>query len=55
MDFSASEVLDNHKSVLTSFGIEISNDDLDLQYIYWIPKMHTDAFIHSSQKTAYTY
>ena len=22
MDFSASEVLDNHKSVLTSFGIE---------------------------------
>ena len=39
-DFSASEVLDNHKSVLTSFGIETSDDELDLPYIYWIPKMH---------------
>ena len=33
-DFSASEVLDNNKSVLTSFGIETIDDDLDLQYIY---------------------
>ena len=32
-DFSASEVLDNHKSVLTSFGIETSDDELDLPYI----------------------
>ena len=39
-DFSASEVLDNHKSVLTSFGIQTSNEELDLPYIYWIPKMH---------------
>ena len=38
-DLSASEVLDNHKSVLTSFGIETSDDELDLPYIYWIPKM----------------
>ena len=38
--FSASEVLDNHKSVLTSFGIQTSNEELDLPYIYWIPKMH---------------
>ena len=33
-DLSASEVLDNHKSVLTSFGIETSDDELDLPYIY---------------------
>ena len=39
-DFYASEVLDNHKSVLTSFEIETSDDELDLPYIYWIPKMH---------------
>ena len=39
-DFSASEVLDNHKSVLTSFGIDPNEDELDLPYIYWIPKMH---------------
>ena len=33
-NFSASEVLDNHKSVLTSFGTETSDDELDLPYIY---------------------
>ena len=44
MDFSASEVLDNHKSVLTSFGIETSDDELDLPYIYWIPKMHKNPY-----------
>ena len=32
-DFSASEVLDNHKSVLTSFWIETSDDELDLPYM----------------------
>ena len=32
-DFSASEVLDNHKSVLTSFGIQTNNEELDLPYI----------------------
>ena len=45
-DFSASEVLDNHKSVLTSFGIETSDDELDLPYIYWIPKMQKNPYKH---------
>ena len=45
-DFSASEVLDNHKSVLTTFGIETSDDKLDLPYIYWIPKMHKNPYKH---------
>ena len=45
-DFSASEVLDNHKSVLTSFGIETSDDELDLPYIYWISKMHKNPYKH---------
>ena len=42
LDFTHSlgEVLDNHKSVHTSFGIGTSDDELDLPYIYWIPKMH---------------
>ena len=40
-DFSASEVLHNHKSVLTSFGIETSDDEL-----YWIPKMHKNPYKH---------
>ena len=45
-DFSASEVLDNHKSVLTSFGIQTNNEELDLPYIYWIPKMHKNPYKH---------
>ena len=45
-DLSASEVLDNHKSVLTPFGIETSDDELDLPYIYWIPKMHKTPYKH---------
>ena len=45
-DFSASEVLDNHKSVLTSFGIQTTDEELDLPYIYWIPKMHKNLYKH---------
>ena len=45
-DFSASEVLDNHKSALTSFGIQTTDEELDLPYIYWIPKMHTNPYKH---------
>ena len=45
-DFSASEVLDNHKSVLTSFGIQANSEELDLPYIYWIPKMHKNPYKH---------
>ena len=46
-DFSASEVvLDNHKSVHTSFGIQTNNEELDLPYIYWIPKMHKDPYAY---------
>ena len=45
-DFSASEVLDNHKSVLTSFGIETNENGLELPYIYWIPKMYKNPNKH---------
>ena len=45
-DFSASEMLDKHKSVLISFGIETSDDELDLPYIYWIPKIHKNRYKH---------
>ena len=39
LPFFASEVLDNHKSVLTSFGIKTNDDELDLPYyIYCIPR-----------------
>ena len=29
---------DNHKSVLTSFWIQTTDEELDLPYIYWIPE-----------------
>ena len=43
---STPEVLDNHKSVLISFGIQTNNEELDLPYIYWIPKMHKNPYKH---------
>ena len=46
LNFSASEVLDNHKWVLTSFGIQTTDEELDLPYIYWIPKMHKNPYKH---------
>ena len=45
-DFSASEVLDNHKLVLASFGIQLNSEELDLLYIYCIPKMHKNPYQH---------
>ena len=39
-------MLDNHKSVLTSFGIQSNSEELDLPYIYWIPKMHKNLYKH---------
>ena len=42
--FSASEVLDNHKSFLISFGIQANNEELDLPYIYRISKMHKNPY-----------
>ena len=46
-DFSASDVLDYHKSVLTTFTIQTNNEELDLPYIYWIPKMRKDPYKHT--------
>ena len=43
-DFSASKVLDNHKSVLTSFGTQANSEELYLPYIYLIPKMHNNPY-----------
>ena len=45
-DFTSSEVLDNHKSVFTSFGIQTTDEELELPYIYWIPKMHKNPYKH---------
>ena len=38
------EILDNHRSVLCSFGISTKDDELDLPSLYWIPKLHKCPF-----------
>jgi len=38
------EILDNHRSVLCSFGISIKDEELDLQSLYWILKLHKCPF-----------
>ena len=45
-DFSASEVLDTHKSVLTFFELDQKDDELDLPYFYWIQNMHKNPYKH---------
>ena len=39
-----SEVLINHRSVLSSFGVNTKDDDIDLPSLYWIPKLHKDPY-----------
>ncbi|KAK3100202.1 hypothetical protein FSP39_016165 [Pinctada imbricata] len=43
-NLSASEIIDNHKSALASFGFDTTNLDLDLPYLYCIPKMHKNPY-----------
>ena len=38
------EILDNHQSVLCSFGISTKDEELDLPSLYWIPKFHKCPF-----------
>ena len=41
---SKNEVLSNHSSVLSSFGISTSDTDFDLPSLYWIPKLHKNPY-----------
>ena len=38
------KILDNHRSVLCSFGISNKDEELDLPSLYWIPKLHKCPF-----------
>ena len=38
------ETLDNHRSVVCSFGISTKDEELDLASLYWIPKLHKCPF-----------
>ena len=41
---SKEEILHNHRSVLSSFGIQTKEEDLDLPSLYWIPKLHKNPY-----------
>ncbi|KAK3083912.1 hypothetical protein FSP39_005205 [Pinctada imbricata] len=43
-NLSASEIIDNHNSAFASFGFHTKNLDLDLPYLYCIPKMHKNQY-----------
>ena len=45
-NFRKEEILINHRSVLSSFGINTLDDDADLPSLYWIPKLHKDPYKH---------
>ena len=37
---SKDEILQNHRSVMLTFGISLQDDDIDIPKLYWIPKLH---------------
>ena len=43
-NFTKEEILANHQSVLSSFGVSTPDDDVDLPSLYWIPKLHKDPY-----------
>jgi hypothetical protein len=38
------EILQNHLSALNTFGIPKNQDQFDLPYLYWIPKLHKNPY-----------
>ena len=34
----------NHHSVMLTFGIPLSEEDIDLPKLYWIPKLHKNPY-----------
>ena len=41
---SKDEILQNHHSVMLTFGISLPEGDIDLPKLYWIPKLHKNPY-----------
>ena len=41
---SRDEILQNHHSVMLTFGIFLPEEDIDLPKLYWIPKLHKNPY-----------
>jgi hypothetical protein len=44
MTLTKEEILDNHRSVVCSFGISTKDEELNLPSLYWIPTLHKCPF-----------
>ena len=43
-NFTKEEILVNHRSVLTSCGVNTQDENVDLPFLYWTPKSHKDPY-----------
>ena len=43
---SSEDIVNTHDTFMKSFGIELSDDDKRLPYLYWIPKLHKSPVKH---------
>ena len=46
IDDSFETIVKSHKKFLTSVGLEITEEDQNLPYLYWIPKLHKSPYKH---------
>ena len=46
MDDSFETVLKSQNQFITSVGLEISEEDQNLPYLYWTPKLHKSPYKH---------
>ena len=47
MDDSFETIMKSHNQFITSVGLEISEEDQNLPYLYWTPKLHKSPYKHS--------
>ena len=43
-DKSKQAQIENHHSVMLTFGISLPEEDIDLPKLYWIPKLHKNPY-----------
>ena len=46
IDDSFDTIMKNHNQFITSVGLELSEEDQNLPYLYWTPKLHKSPYKH---------
>ena len=46
IDDSFETIMKSHNQFITSVGLEISEEDQNLPYLYWTPKLHKSPYKH---------